>query len=215
MKEIIDRCNFLIKKAKQFPIRNSSYYFSEDLTQEVQKWISSSVNIISIVAPATSYFNKECEKIISDKDDKSSIPTHIVKKLSGLLEALCDEIESGFFKQLEYILTASTFDDFLDHAEHFHKGGKKMESAVLSSIVFEDTIRKIAKKNGLEESGNDLGTIINDLTNINIFTQVKAKRYTGYGAIRNKALHAQWEEFDLKDVGMLIKCGRELIEDYL
>ncbi|MDN5088017.1 hypothetical protein [Aliarcobacter butzleri] len=215
MKEIIDRCNFLIKKAKNFSIKSTSYYFSDDLTQEVQKWISSSVNIISIVVPASSYFNKECERIISDEHYKDSIPTHIVKRLSGLLEALCDEIESGFFKQLEYILTASTFDDFLDHAEHFHKGGKKMESAVLSSIVFEDTIRKIAKKNEVEESGNDLETIINDLTNVNIFTQVKAKRYKSNAAIRNKALHAQWEEFDLKDIGMLIKCGRELIEDYL
>lgn len=215
MKEIIDRCNFLIKKAKDFSIRSTSYYFSDDLTQEVQKWISSSVNIISIVVPASSYFNKECERIISDEHYKDSIPIHIVKRLSGLLEALCDEIESGFFKQLEYILTASTFDDFLDHAEHFHKGGKKMESAVLSSIVFEDTIRKIAKKNEVEESGNDLETIINDLTNVNIFTQVKAKRYKSNAAIRNKALHAQWEEFDLKDIGMLIKCGRELIEDYL
>lgn len=214
MEEIVKRCKTLISQASGFR-RGKAYYFNEDMTKVLQKWIASTVNIISITVPQNSYFMKECEHVLSDEHFKSSVPVHIIDRLSGLLEGLCDEIETGFFRQLEYIFTASAFDDFLDHAEHFHKGGKLTESSILASVVFEDTIRKIAKKNLIEEAGIDLETIINDLVTANVFTPVKAKRAKGNSAIRNKALHAQWNDFDLRDVGSLIKETRELIDSFL
>jgi len=214
-KQIIDRCSHLVNQAKSFGETGNNYYFPKHMTQKLQKWISSVANIISLTVPPHSYFFKETEKIISDEHLNDNVPAHIIFRLSGILEGLIDEIESGFFKQLEYIFTALTFDDFLDHAEHFHKGGKLIESSILVSVVFEDTIRKIAKKNSIEESGVDLESIINNLVGINILTPVKAKRAKSNGSLRNKALHAQWNEFDLKDVGGLIKETRELIEHYL
>lgn len=213
MEEVVNRCKVLILRGSQ--CRSSGYYFDASRTQELQKWITSVVNIVSIIVPPHSYFYKECEKVVNDKDFTNTVPVHVITRLTGLLEGLCDEIETGFFKQLEYIFTASAFDDFLDHAEHFHKGGKKIESSVLGSTVFEDTVRKVAKKNDVDEVGIDLESVINELVNVNVFTTVKAKRVKGHGAVRNKALHAQWEEFDLKDVGGLIKGTRELIDDYL
>jgi hypothetical protein len=213
MEEVVNRCKVLIQRGTQYRVQG--YYFDASRTQELQKWITSVVNIVSLITPPHSYFYKECEKVVNDEAFTNTVPSHVIKRLTGLLEGLCDEIESGFFKQLEYIFTASAFDDFLDHAEHFHKGGKKVESSVLGSTVFEDTVRKIAKKNDVEEAGIDLESVINELVNVNIFTTVKAKRVKGHGAVRNKALHAQWDDFDLKDVGGLIKGTRELIDDYL
>jgi len=105
--------------------------------------------------------------------------------------------------------------NYFRHASTYHKAGKKIESAVLASAVFEDTIRKISQKNDFSEKGKSLETIIDELTKMNIFTPVKAKRIKGYSAIRNKALHAQWDDFDIRDVGELIKGTRELIETYL
>ena len=220
MIEIIERCDTLISQRTTFPSRryyegHSNYYYSEEMTQELQKWISSVCNLISLVVPTHNYFYTESVKLASDEHLKSTIPYHVIERLSGLLESLRDELKLGLLKKLEYIFTASTFDEFLNHAEHFHRGGKLTESSVLASVVFEDTIRKIAKKNAIEEKGIDLETIINELVKIDVFTLVKANRAKSYGAVRNKALHAQWTEFDLKDVGMLISGTRELIEHYL
>ena len=75
--------------------------------------------------------------------------------------------------------------------------------------------KKISQKNELTEKGKSLEIIIDELTKKNIFTPVKAKRIKGYAAIRNKALHAQWDDFDIRDVGELTKGTRELIETYL
>lgn len=43
----------------------------------------------------------------------------------------------------------------------------------------------------------------------NVFTSVKSKRIKSFIAITNKALHAQWDELDIRDVGELIKGARE------
>lgn len=221
MNEIIERCSTLINKGNQFILSieyydgKPNYYFRDEQVKDIQAWLSSSANIIYVTAKPDSYFFKACQIIIEDEYIKNGMPFHVVQKLTGLLESLKDEIESGFFKQLEYIFTASAFDDFLDHAISFHKAGKKTESSVLASTVFEDTIRKIAKKNDIEEAGVNLELIINNLVKKSIFSHIKAKRIKSYSAVRNKALHAQWSDIDLTDVGELIKGTREAIEAYL
>ena len=60
-----------------------------------------------------------------------------------------------------------------------------------------------------------LELIIDNLVKEGIFTPVKVKRIKSYSAIRNQALHAQWEEFDLSDVGQLNKGIRDIIETFL
>ncbi len=48
-----------------------------------------------------------------------------------------------------------------------------------------------------------------------IFTLVKAKRIKGFARVRNHALHAEWNKFDIKDVGELISGTREIIDNFL
>ncbi len=50
------------------------------------------------------------------------------------------------------------------------------------------------------------------MTKSGALTSVKAKRVKGFSGVRNKALHAQWDEFDIRDVGELINGARELVE---
>lgn len=57
--------------------------------------------------------------------------------------------------------------------------------------------------------------LIESIINADIFTSVKGKRVKAYSGIRNKALHAEWDEFDIRDIGEMIKGIRELIENYL
>ena len=218
MNDIVERCKTLIKTGRDY-IRyhehDDNYWCRSHYMEDIQSWISSSANIIFITVTKDNYFYQECYKVVNDENLRTGIPLHTVQKLTGLLESLKDEIESGFLRQLEYIFTASAFDDFLDHAIQFHKSGKKIEASVLASVVFEDTIRKIAKKNSVDEAGNNLELIIDNLVKQNIFTPIKAKRIKSYSAIRNQALHAQWEEFDLSDVGQLNKGTRDIIETFL
>jgi hypothetical protein len=133
----------------------------------------------------------------------------------GVLNSALEEWKAGLLRKIEYIVVAETFDDFLDHATQFHKGNKKIESSVLASVVLEDTVKKIANKNDIDPKGLSLEILINELIKKDVFTPVKAKRIKGFASVRNHSLHAEWEKFDIQDVGGLIKGTRELIDQFL
>ncbi len=221
--EVIDRFEHLIEKGKAiiaaFPRDEYGLnYWSEDVNvPNIQSWIQSSANLISIVAPSDRPIFASLNNVINDQNyvTGTSVPGHTVQKIQGLLEATYEEMKLGFFKKLEYIVVAETLDDFLDHAVKFHKSNKKIEAAVLSSIVLEDSVKKIAKKNDVDGKGKSLDELIDDLVKNEVLTGVKGKRVKGICGVRNHALHAEWDEFDIKDVGEQIKGVQNLIEEFL
>ena len=182
---------------------------------EYQQWLSSSANLIHLVAPPGSPFIAECDKAMNDDYLKHGVPTTVVQKMHGLLNSALDEWNRGLLRKIEYIIAAETFDDFLDHAASYHKGNKKTESSVLASAVLEDTIKRIAERNQIEPKGLSLEPLIDELIKKGVFTPVKGKRVKGFASVRNRALHAEWHEFDIQDVGELIKGVRELIAQFL
>ena len=121
----------------------------------------------------------------------------------------------GLLKKIEYIVVATAFDDFLDHAETFHKANMAREAGVLAAVVLEDVIKRIAEKNGVSPSGQSLEPLVDVLVKAQVFTPVKAKRIKAYVGVRNPALHAEWDKFDIRDAGDLITGTRDLIEHYL
>ncbi len=215
------RCSELIERGNQtkgqirYHDGHPNYWFRADEVDNIQAWIASVSNFFRLTATPDTYYHQECTKILKDDDLSGGVPFHVIQKLLGLLLSIKDEIERGLLRKAEYLFIATTFDDFLDHAAMYHKGGKKNESSVLASAVCEDAIRKIANKNELEEKGKSLELVIDELAKKNVFTPVKAKKIKVFAAIRNKSLHAQWEEFDIQDVGELIKGTRELIITYM
>ena len=220
--ELLERAKQLLERGKQHSMSikksdkyGTNYWYTDDQIPEVHSWFDSVFNLFRLITTPDMHYHEQVIDISKDSDLKHGAPYWAVQKLCGNLTSLIEEIELGLLKKAEYIFTATAFDDFLDHAEHFHKSGKKMESSVLSSIVFEDTLRKISSKYNASNSGDSIETIIDNLTKANAWTSVKAKRIKAHAAVRNKALHANWEEFEHRDVGELIKGVRELLEHYL
>ena len=218
-KELLARAKELLQRGKQHSESISrsdnygaNYWYSEDKIQVVRSWFDSVFNLFRLITtPDMHYYNQVIETQ-NDASLKHGVPYWAVQKLCGNLTSLIEEIELGLLKKAEYIYIASAFDDFLDHAEQFHKAGKKIESSVLASIVFEDTLRKISSKYNASNKGDRIELIIDNLTKANAWTSIKAKRIKAYAAIRNKALHAEWDEIELRDVGELIRGIRELLE---
>jgi hypothetical protein len=111
---------------------------------------------------------------------------------------------------------ATVFDDFLGHAKEYSRKNLKKEAGVIAGVVFEDTLRNIYRKMmDSTEKGKTLESLIVDLVNAEILTQTKAKRARVAAHLRTKATHAQWEEFDLKDVDTTIDFTEELILKHL
>jgi len=192
-----------------------SDWVEERRIAEYHQWLSSVTNLVNLIAPANSIFIAECNRLLNDQDMKTGIPTRVVQKMYGLLNSALEEWKAGLLRKIEYIVVAETFDDFLDHATQYHKGNKKKESSVLASAVLEDTIKKIANRNGIDPKDLSLEPLIDELIKKEVFTPVKGKRVKGFISVRNHSLHAEWDKFDIQDVGELIKGTRELIVQFL
>jgi len=218
-KELLERAKQLLDRGRQHSssIRRSgdygaNYWYSNDQIPEIRSWFDSVFNLFRLITTPDMHYHEQVVEVSKDGDLKHGAPYWAVQKLCGNLTSIIEEIDLGLLKKAEYIFVATAFDDFLDHAEYFHKSGKKIESSVLASIVFEDTLRKISGKFNASEKGDSIETIIDNLTKANAWTSVKAKRIKAYAAVRNKALHANWDDFEHRDVGELIKGVRELLE---
>jgi len=190
-------------------------WINESRIAEYHQWFNSVANLINFVAPTNSIFIVECNRLMNDIGLQKGLHIRFVKKMYGLLNSALEDWKAGFLRKIEYIVAAETFDDFLDHAALYHKGNKKIESSVLASAVLEDTLKKIAKKNEVNPKGLSIEHLIDELIKKDVFTPVKGKRIKGFASVRNHALHAEWDEFDIQDVGELIKGLKDLIDQFL
>jgi len=191
------------------------YWVPKVRIPEFRSWLTSASNLIHFVAPPGIHLAQECDRLMNDDDLKHGVTSDVLVLMLGLLTGAKDEWDHGLLGKIEYIVAGATFDDFLDHAAEYYKGNRKIEAAVLGSAVLEDTVKKIAQKNGIQTSGKTLDPLVDELVKADVLTLVKGKRVRGYAGVRNQALHAEWDKFDISDVGQLIEGTRELIENYL
>jgi hypothetical protein len=211
-KELISRGRALASQIQYDEYGHANFWFRGKDVPELQAWIASVVNFFRLCATPDTYFMQEANRVVQDKNLSGGVPFSAAQKLIGLLESIAEEMDRGLMRKAEYIFVASTFDDFLDHAAEYHKSDKKTESSVLVSAVFEDAIRRFANKADVQQTGRSLDAVIDALVKKGSITPVKAKRWKSYASVRNSALHAQWHDFDIRDVGEMIKGTREIIE---
>lgn len=76
-----------------------------------------------------------------------------VGELAALLRNLLVDAEAGLLTFVADRARAEEFDDFLDHADAYFADGRKNESGVIAGVVFEDTLRRICRKEGVSEKG--------------------------------------------------------------
>ena len=212
---LLERSGVLMSRRRHQGQYGPEYWVDAGLIPDVQAWMTSSSNLVSLTTAAGSYFRDELERITTSKELAGGAPWALVQKMHGLLSSLKDEAEHGLLRRLEDVVVATAFDDLLDHAEAFHRANKAREAGVLAAIVLEDTIKRIAAKNNVSGSGLTLEPLVDALVKAGVFTPVKAKRVKAYAGVRNPALHAEWDKFDIRDAGELISGTRELIEHFL
>jgi len=214
-KELVEGGEKLVNQIGSDNDGDHEYYVHPQEIPAYQKWLSSVLNLLHAACPRDSEYINDAERIMKHEAMQNGIPSVVVTKMMGLLESAQHEWAEGLLRKIEYIIAAETFDDFLDHAASYHKANKKTEASVLASAVLEDTVKKIAMKNSINSTGRSLDPLIDELVKASVFDGIKAKRAKAYAAVRNKALHAEWDEFTIKDVGEMINGIRELIEDFL
>lgn len=203
----------VIAEFNNVEFRKSSVFVAPESVSLCQILFSRSANLIENITSIDSFYYREAERIIMGSKRQGGIHRNEIQMLKGHLNALLQDIEDGLLTNIEYRISAKSFLDFFDHAKAYLKQNKKMEASVIASSVFEDTIRKIGRKNSLEFP--KLDRLIDELTKSEIITSTDMKKYKYFAGIRNEAMHANWDKFSLDDVKDLIIGVEISIEKYL
>jgi uncharacterized protein YutE (UPF0331/DUF86 family) len=173
-------------------------------------WVISVTRVVEIVCP-----NPKARYITALEElQEHHAPFVQVPLLVPLLTNLLSDIEAGMLVSVADQARAEVFDDFLDMGEHYLDAGQVPQAGVIVSAVFEDTLKKICRKHGIEDKGT-AEPLINSLKAAGKLTSNKAKGAKRAADLRNAALHADWQSFDVHDVKASLEFTRQWIAQEL
>lgn len=184
---------------------------SDTQRQRCSAWLTAAQNVVHLLCPdASSPYRRKADRIAGG--EYGYIIHTAVGEMAAVLENLLADADAGLLASVAEKARAEVFDDFLDHAAAYLRDGRKNEAGAIAGVVLEDVIRRICRKVGIQDKDKKLDVLISELATGNVLSPVKAKRARAAAVVRNKATHAQWDEFDLPDVQAAINLTRELVQ---
>lgn len=202
------RIQSLLSEAWDLTCREHNDGVDEAVRQHCSAWMTSVQHVIHLLLESGPYRRKFDEIIGTDHGYRIH---HGVKEVRAILLSLQRDMEAGLLVSLTDQARAETFDDFLDHAEFYVQQGRKNEAGVIAGVVFEDSLRRVCRKQQIVEKDVKLDQLISQLTSNGTFTAVKAKRARVAAHVRTKASHAQWDEFEMADVQATLTFTHEFV----
>lgn len=183
---------------------------------ECRGWITAVENAVALACPSPSNrYRAGVERLATGNTAQGYAVNEAVGEIAAVLRQLISDIDGGLITSVVDQARAETLDDLLDAASEYHSDGRKDGSGILATAVFEDTLRRIARKNDIADKGVKTDILITQLTQSGFTTAIIAKRCRAAAGVRNSALHGQWDEFSLDDVSSVIVLTRELLNAHL
>ena len=211
--KIKSRITQLIAEGGPFRQANEFGQHISDLHVEASyAWVVAALHVVRLVCPdAENAYRQTADHLVQLRYP----PPVAIGVFIDLLRLLARDIDDGLLTSISDSVRAQTFDDFLDHATAYYSKGRKVESGVIASVVFEHTVREICRKHQIEEKDRKLDELISALSRARVFSGLTAKQGRVAAHVRTKATHAQWDEFDLSAVQGTIELTKKLLSDHL
>ncbi len=143
-----------------------------------------------------------------------------LEALVGILQVMRDALEIGLLTSFSAVVHARIFDNFLDMAEYLLSEGYKDAAAVLVGGTIEIHLRQLCKKNNIDTMFKDKsGTthpkkasqLNQDLAGL-AYSKGDQKNVTAWLDLRNHAAHANYDQYDDKQVDLTIVGVRYFIQ---
>ena len=139
-----------------------------------------------------------------------------VKSGKGILQALREDIEAGYLKRIETLVSADIFDDFLEMAQYLLSQGYKDPTASLVGAVLENGLRRMCLAHGITLSvKGDISSLNKKLADAEVYNRLTQKKVQVWNDIRNNADHGKFNEYEMDDVNEMLKGVRNFLQQYL
>lgn len=202
--DLIERGNELLETVKRGDLRD---YVDDQLFHE---WHANCQSFLGRVFGTDSEYYER----YSDRCDVAYF-TDAQRGIS-IIRAAKDELESGFLKSVESLVSADIFSNFLEMADYLIEEGYKDPAASLIGAVLEDGLFKIGKQNGVGvKQKDDLNTLNTKLADAKVYNRLTQKRVKVWIDTRNNADHGNFEEYDINVVKEMLSGVRNLLEKHI
>ncbi|PTQ85892.1 hypothetical protein C8R28_101273 [Nitrosomonas ureae] len=204
--KILDRINSLLGESDSLKRGNDhGQVRSEEHRQQCAEWITSAINLIQLLCENSgSSYRVRADHVVGNGINFCAHDQ--VGEIAAVLKALAKDAHAGVVASIANQARAEAFDEFLDHGEEYLRLGRKNEAGVIVGVVFEDSLRQVCRNLEVEDKGKQIDGLISELTSQGVLTAIKAKRARVAAHVRTKATHAQWDEFEVRDVEAAWSC---------
>lgn len=138
-----------------------------------------------------------------------------VAKQVGVAKALLSDINNGYMKSFEEMLHSTVFSDFLEMADYLLNKGFKDPAAVLAGSTLEVHLKKLCSKFAIDTEINGRPKSVNSLNEKlgkqGAYEKLDQKSITAWLALRNKAAHGKYSEYETGQVRLLVAGIRDFI----
>lgn len=178
--------------------------------QAFTEWQTQSLTyLINLLGPSHTYVDHFSKQVAQEYVEH-------VKSGKGILQALREDIEGGYLKRIETLLSADIFDDFIEMAEYLLSQGYKDPTASLVGAVLENGLRRICLSCSITLSAKeDISSLNKKLADAGIYNRLTQKKVQVWNDIRNNADHGKFSEYKADDVNEMLKGVRDFLEQYL
>jgi len=130
----------------------------------------------------------------------------------SILKAAKEDLEGGYLKKLDTLVSADIFTDFLEMAEHLVEQGYKDPAASLIGGVLENGLKRIARNHNITvKSNEDIGALNSKLAAAQIYNRLMQKRVQVWNDIRNNADHGNFSAYNLDLVEEMLRGVRDFL----
>lgn len=185
---------------------------SEGLCQEIyHSTFSLLQNIYGKESPQAHNLNGRHDTFLMYDDSRFFDPGILLPACHGKLKGILNDIDNSLIDNIESQVSGEIFGNFLSTASQALDNGHKEIAAVVASAALEDLLKKIGELNGLDVRTKAIQKVVNALTGKELLKGSSAKLIDKYTFIRDKALHAQWDKFQVEEVRSMIAFMEGLI----
>ena len=131
-------------------------------------------------------------------------------------EAALNDLEGGFLQHHESLVAASVFDTVLEQAQELLKNSYKDPAAILGRVVLEDTLRRIARSEGVPDAETAKAASLNEaLREKNRYSKHQWRTVQAWLDVGNLAAHGRFTEYSETDVAEMLRGIMHFISEEL
>ena len=183
---------------------------------ESNKFITLAISTIERISGSNSIYVRQAEAVLKKygTDNPYNIPI-----LSGILDALKNDLSKGYLTTIVELIHAELFSDFLEMAGYLLEEGYKDASAVIAGSSLEAHLRQLCNKHNIPvEKKTEKGVRAKKADELNIelakndvYSKLDQKNVTAWLGLRNNAAHGNYDEYSKEQVVILVSSIRDFI----